>query len=312
MKNYILLSSVILAAIFYGCTKTTGINSTNDVHRVTFSIEPFRSIEEDGSLPTKTGIDDDSGAFSWAQGDTVGIYPDAGSQVYFTVAAGASAGSAEFDGGGWEFKATSSYYSYYPFIGDIYLDRANIPVSYQGQRQAGATDFSHIGKCDYMYTSATQAESGVLQFIYRHLSCLIRLRLTPPEGTYTKLAITAPSQAFVLKGHYDLTAAQPTIAGDTYGNQLVVDLESVTTTAAGQEFVVYLVSAPVNLQGVEFTVSLLNAERKEYQCKKTPSYSYEAGNRYKLGCTSFTEVPQSMGLIIDDWGDGGNIGGDAE
>ena len=163
-----------------------------------------------------------------------------------------------------------------------------------------------------MYTAATHAESGNLQFVFRHLSCLIRLRLTPPEGTYTKLAITAPSQAFVLKGHYDLTAAQPTIAGDTYGNQLVVDLESVTTTAAGQEFVVYLVSAPVNLQGVEFTVSLLNSERKEYQCKKTPSYSYEAGNRYKLGCTSFTEVPQSMGLIIDDWGDGGNIGGDAE
>lgn len=312
MKNCILLSSVILAATFCSCVKTQEISSSIDIHRVTFSIEPFRSIEEDGSLPTKTGIDDDSGAFSWAQGDTVGIYPDAGSQVYFTVAAGESAGSAEFDGGGWEFKTTSSYYSYYPFIGDIYLDRANIPVSYQGQRQTGAADFSYIGKYDYMYTAATHAESGNLHFVYRHLSCLIRLRLTPPAGTYTKLAITAPSQAFILNGHYDLTAAQPAIAGDTYGNQLAVDLESVTTTTADQEFVVYLVSAPVNLQGVEITVSLLNSERKEYQCKKTPSYSYEAGNRYKLGCTSFMEVPQSMGLILEDWGDGGQIGGDAE
>ena len=311
MRKSVLLAAIFVVALSFGCTRTS-IEET--VRSISFRIEPYMVIEEDGRfVNTRTNfMDDGSGTFLWADRDTVGIYPDTGSQIYFNVVLGDDAGHAEFDGGGWAFKAGSTYYSYYPFIGDIYLKRNQIPVSYLGQKQVGTTEHSHIGPYDFMYAPGETVQGGSLNFSYNHLSCIIRLRVVLPAGTYTKLGVTAPSQAFITKGYYDLTSSQPIIIPTELSNQLKIDLESITTTDSSTEFVVYLMSAPVDLMGTQITVSVLNSEKKEFQCKKTPSYAYTAGSICKLGCTSFAEVPQSMGLIIDDWGDGGEIGGDAD
>ena len=317
MKNKALVAAALLVAAFVGCTKATDEMVRNTV---SFTIEPYNVIEENEGQPrTRTTIVDGSNAFLWAKDDTVGIYPDSGSQVYFNLDIGADASTAVFDGGGWDFKASAVYYSYYPFIGDIYLKRDHVPVSYVGQKQTGTgyshiggTAYSHIGPFDYMCTPGTPAENGSINFSYRHLGCIIRLRLVLPAGTYTKLAITAPEDAFTTKGYFDLTSSPAAIIPTAHSNQLAIDLEGIATTGASSEVVVYVMSAPVDLMGKEITISVLNSERKEYQCKKTPSYVFKAGDLCKYACTSFTEVPQSMGLIIDDWGDGGDIGGDAD
>lgn len=282
------------------------------VETVNFEVVNFQYVgEEAGESPkTKTTIVND-GEFIWTENDTVGIYPNTGSQVYFAMTEGAGAKSAEFDGGGWDFKPLSVYYSYYPFIGDIYLDKTNIPTSYTGQKQTGTTGIDHIGPYDDMYTPGTSAENSMLNFSYKHLNCIIRPNVTLPAGTYTRLAITAPSKVFATKGHYDLTAETPEIIGEEYTDQLTIDLENVVLTEQ-TTFRVYLVSAPVNLKGVEITVSVLDSQKKEFQCKKTPSAEYSAGRIGGLTCSSFTEVPQSMGLIIKDWEDGGSISGGAE
>ena len=305
-----LIAAVTVLAYLTSCTKTP---VDNTVRTVSFLMDPCHIWEENGSdAITKTSIVDGSTAFRWAQGDTVGIYPDAGAQIYFTLNVEGDGKSAQFDGGGWEFKSGSTYYSYYPFVGDIYLKRNRIPVSYLGQKQVGTTNFSHVGPFDYMYTEGVSAVSGGLNFQYHRLGCFIRLRCVLPGGTYTKLAITAPEQLFTAKGYFDLTSSSPAIVATEYTNQLTIDLASVTTTGTSAEFVVYLLSAPVDLSGKEITISVLNDQKKEYQCKKTPSAAYVANDLRKLGCTSFTEVPQSMGLIVEDWGNGGSIGGNAD
>ena len=310
MRQFIVCAAICTVAMCLCCTRTP---LEDEIRSVSFNVEPFKVIEEDGSYNrTRTNfLDDGTGTFLWASGDTVGIYPNTGSQVYFKLNVGNDATHAEFDGGGWEFKAGSTYYSYYPFIGNIYLKRDHIPVSYLGQKQVGTSDHSHIGPFDFMYSPGVPVQGGDLDFSYSHLSCIIRLRVVLPAGTYKKLAITAPGQSFITKGYYNLTSSQPVIIPTEHSNQLMIDLESITTTGNSSEFVVYLMSAPVDLTGTQITVSVLNSERKEFQCTKTPSYAYTAGSICKLGCTSFTEVSQSMGLIIDDWGDGGNIGGNA-
>ena len=279
------------------------------IDRVSFVVEDFR-VSDDGQPLTKTGILNDS-EFVWAEGDTVGIYPEKGAQVYFAVEDGAGAKSAVFDGGGWEFKTSAVYYSYYPFIGNIYLDRHKIPVSYSGQKQTGTTGISHIGPYDYLYTAATSSSGGSLSFGYRHLGCIIRPKLTLPAGNYTKLAITAPDKVFVKSGWFDLQSGSPAIVASEYTDQLVIDLQDVSSDGS-TEFKVYLMSAPVSLKGTEITVSVLNDQKREFQCRKTPSADYEHSGIYGLGCSSWTEVEQSMGLILDGWGDGGSIGGDAE
>ena len=296
------------AAIAISCTKQAEF--AGEIRRVTFTADDF-TLAEDGAPGTKTSLVDGTTSFIWSAADTAGVFPSTGSQIYFTASAGAEASSSmAFDGGGWGLLNTETYYSYYPFIGNIYLNRNRIPVSYMNQKQTGASSSSHIGKCDFMYSKG-ELQGQSLGFNYHHMSCIIRAKVTLPEGTYTKLAVTAPTNVFVTNGWFDLMADTPGIIGKTLHNQLGIDLESVSSDGS-TPFYVFVVSAPVNLKGVEITVSVLNSERKEYQCKKTPSGNYLAGTIGGLTCSTWTEVPQSMGLILEDWGDGGSIGGSAD
>lgn len=310
-KHYCFSIVLICITLLAACQKKAVISETDtpEIKSLVFSIAPY--LFEDDTPDTRTALGGENGTtFLWAQGDTVGIYPNTGAQVYFAMASGVGASSADFDGGGWAFKPSSLYYSYYPFIGSIYLNRNHIPVSYLGQKQVGSFT-THIGPYDFMYTAPSSAQDGNVNFLYLHLNCIIRPRLQGlPAGRYTKLAVTAPSAVFPTKGYYDLMAATPAIIPTEWSNQLVIDLEDFTIQEGGEKLV-YLMSAPVEVGGVELTISVLNEQRTEYQCKKTPSGNYPAGMIKGLTCNTFTAVPQSMGLIIDDWGDGGEIGGDA-
>ena len=280
----------------------------SSIDRISFTVEDFSVADDEAQ--TRTSLQNGN-EFIWAAGDTVGIYPDTGAQVYFAMESGAGAHSAVFGGGGWAFKPSSAYYSYYPFIGSIYLDRHRIPVSYTGQKQTGTTGVSHIGPYDYMYTPATSSADGNLSFSYKHLGCIIRLNVTPPMGNYSKLAITAPTEAFVKTGWFDLQSSAPAIVASEYTKQIAIDLDGVSADGVAS-FYVYMMSAPVNLKDTEITVSMLNDQKEEYQCTKTPSKAYESSTIYGLKCASWTKVAQSMGLIVDNWEDGGSISGDAQ
>lgn len=297
---------ICLPILLLGCAKS--IDTSDDIVKsMTFTISDFTLAGED--FETRTSVDSDGGFF-WAAKDTVGIYPNTGSQVFFELTEGEGASSAKFDGGGWDFKSSAVYYSYYPFFGDIYLDRTHIPVSYLGQKQVGTVKTDHIGPYDYMYTEGSSAEDGNVNFTYNHLSCIIKLRLRLPVGTYSKLAITAPSKILPIKGYFSLMADSPEIIPTEYSNQLSIDLEDFVVTDSSADYFVWLLSAPVNLNGVEVTVSVLNGNKTELQCKKTPSREYFRENIYPLGCVSWTEVPQSMSMFIKGWEEGDQIRGE--
>ena len=275
--------------------------------KISFSADDY--ILLDDAPQTKTSIVNNT-TFIWTQNDTVGVYPNTGSQVFFEMTSGAGANGAVFDGGGWAFKASSVYYSYYPFIGDIYLNRNHIPVSFIGQKQPDTASTDHIGPYDFMYTAPTTSDNcGDLHFTFHHLCCIIRPNVTLPAGTWTKLAITAPSKVFALEGYFDLMADQPVIIPTKTSSQIQIDLDNITLTEE-TTFRVFIMSVPVYLNGTEITVSVRNSQGHEYQCKKTPSRDYTAGSIGGLTCNTWTEAP--MSLIIDDWGDGGSISGTAE
>lgn len=241
----------------------------------------------------------------WTLSDTLGIFPQTGAQVYFNTTVEGST-QTSFDGGGWGFKNGVNYYSYYPFIGDIYLDRRHIPISFGNQVQEGVTD-TNIGESCFMYTSPTSAATGSLNFQYHLLPAMMRVRATLPAGTYTNLAITAPSSVFVIDGWYDLMAATPVITPTRMSNQISTRLKNFTLTSQTQ-VEIYLMLAAVNLQGVNITVSILNSEQTEYQQQKTPSGPWNAGLLSGLTCNDMVAVPQSMGLIVDDWEDDNHQG----
>lgn len=256
--------------------------STLDEHlAVTFDAQPIDS--EDGTRSAYV-----NGDFQWTANDTVGIYPATGSQIYFSMAAGAGTSRATFDGGGWGFKSNSVYYSYYPFMADFYLNRHKIPVSFEGQVQDGRNNSEHFGLFDYMYTPGAQVNNNSLVFSYKHLVCIIEVMATLPAGTYKQITLTAPTQAFVTKGYFDLQSNNPQIIATESSNDLTVTFKESVTVNDSDPFSTFLISAPVDLNGVEITVTAVDLDGKRYDCKKTPSRAYLASTRYGLTCSNWS------------------------
>ena len=311
LRHSLTIGLTVFCSLIVSCSKESDAQSDDDIKSLVFSVQDYSIVNDgEGSTQTKTSITNEGG-FLWSDGDTLGIYPSSGSQVFFAMTDGADAKYAKFDGGGWNFKASHTYYAYYPFIGNIYLNKEKIPVSFVGQKQTNTTGTGSFGAFDYMYAPGTSSEAGVLNFEFKHLCCVFKAHVTNlPEGTYTKMAITAPGNYFVKEGHYSLLEAEPSIVGSTFTNQLLVNLEGITL-AKDSEFDIYLLSAPVNLAGKEITISVLDSQKKELQCKKSAK-DFKNGVIYKLNCYVWTEVPQNMGMIIEDWGNGGSITGEAE
>ena len=49
--------------------------------------------------------------FHWEAADTVGIFPNAGSQVYFAMSSGVGTNNVQFNGGAWWLRLESQYSS---------------------------------------------------------------------------------------------------------------------------------------------------------------------------------------------------------
>ena len=247
-------------------------------------------------LPIKDGSDVDTKAsavpngnnvnFSWEATDTVGIFPDLGSQVYFLIdESSVGKSSASFDGGAWALKQNSTYVSYYPLVGEFYLQRDKIPVSFANQKQIG-TSAPFNGARYFLATGPTTSDNGVLRFSYNTLNTIFNINATLPAGTYTKAMMTLNEPLFVEEGTYSLD--DPQIVGTEYTNTLQIDLEDVTLSSQGV-LPIYLMSAPVDLRGKEVTIKVISSDGKKYECVKTLGKNYEAGTRYGLTCNEMTQ-----------------------
>ena len=261
------------------------------VEKIVFDVLPIKDGDDPGTrasaVPNGSTVN-----FAWEETDTVGIFPDKGSQAFFSMESGAGTSSASFDGGGWALKQGTSYISYYPLVGEFYLDRTKIPVSFAGQKQMGTSSPFH-GARYYLATEPTSSENGVLRFSYKTLNTIINVNATLPAGTYTKMSLTIEEPLFVEEGTYSLD--ERTIVGTEFTNKLEIELEDVVLTTDGT-IPIYIMSAPVDLKGKEVTVRIISSEGQHYECIKTPSKVYEAGTRYGLTCDNMVQ----SNVVFDD------------
>lgn len=265
--------------------------------------------EPDAETETKVGFDLASGGgfqLSWAATDTLGVCPDTGSQIYFVVNDPTSQ-TVTFDGGGWALKNSSTYRSYLPFVGDIYLDPERVPVSFDGQFQDGSGAPQASVKAFLASTGTLENESMVFHF--NCMNCYIRVTATLPAGTYRRMILQTEDPLFVEKGIVDLTAASHVITGTKYSRMIYVDLDNFTLASDGT-LVAFIASAPVNLNGVQVSVFFVDDSGIAYRCLKTPSRAYEANMLYGLTCSSFS-VADGFNFGITGWGSGGSYSGTA-
>ena len=289
------------------------------VERVIFEVPAIRFLGEDGE--TRASLSQEQGGsedilFGWEETDTVGIYPNQGAQVYFSMAGGVGTNTASFDGGGWALRERSTYSCYYPFVGGMYLDRNAIPVSFAGQEfspaeqnQAGEQD--PAGEQDqtgeqtglpkfngtrfYLASEGTSSSSGSLKFSFRILNTVIRVRaIGLPAGTYTKLSLSTDEPLFVQKGSFGLESME--ITGKTFSNSLEVSLKDFTlteTSSSENPALIYLTSAPVDLRGKTLTVRIYSSDGNVYLCERHPSLLYEANSWVGVTCSNLRQDSES-------------------
>lgn len=200
--------------------------------------------------------------FVWSVTDSVGIFPDAGSQIYFSMASGAGQVSAAFDGGGWALKKSSEYFSYFPFIPDFYIDKEAIPLSYLGQKQVGNAQENRadIGNYGYMVAKGVaDEETGSLYFNYERLGDLFRVKIPVLPGKYKSLKVRTDDDVLVQKGTYNAVDLGLEVDNPLYADSLTLELENVTFSQPGT-LVAFIMMAPFNYLNRQLTFELTDSE----------------------------------------------------
>ncbi len=305
MKRSLLLVLLLATVAISSCKEKIEDAITAASYKSIEFIVPDIPYYPDDAPSSKAALKTDPIGFQWEANDTVGIFPNQGSQVFFSMENGVGSNSASFDGGGWALKESSSYYSYFPLVGKFYLNPKSIPVSFEGQKQVSTT--SPIGSTRfYLAASGVSNGSGGLTFSYNILNAILNVNCTLPAGVYTKLTLTTENDLFITEGRYNLFASNPAIVNTKKSSTISLDLEDLSLT---EETVLplYIMLAPVDLNGVTITVTVTESTGRKYVCEKTPSRPYLAGKRYGLTCNSFTEYaadyPEGVDSSDQDLGD---------
>ena len=105
MKTYKLLIGLFSLTGFFSCTgdemkEYNWASSNKEVKTITAMV-----VDYGGVTRSELYREDDAIKFRWSVGDKMGIFPDTGDQVCFTIDdSQAGSLSAKFDGGGWGLK----------------------------------------------------------------------------------------------------------------------------------------------------------------------------------------------------------------
>ena len=230
---------------------------------------------------TLYGIADGAVTCTWAENDTVGVFPNEGIQTAFPMSSGAGTKKATFDGGGWALKDGNTYAAYYPNIGEYYLDKHALPVDYTGQTQVGNASMAHLGAYDYMVAAPTVPEFGSANFVFKHLSALVQLKLTIPQpATITSVKLVTETDAFAVKGKVDIMADAPVITPVVSAKEVVLGLKDMVTTEANQVITLYMMLPPADLSTKTLKAIIITDRGRQEVA--LGSKNFKAGTAYAL------------------------------
>ena len=245
------------------------------VENVEMTVEDF---EEDATTRTALSNLTDTGAkFAWAENDTVGIFPNVGDQVSFSMSAGAGTSSATFNGGGWALRTSSSYSAYYPFSrANFYRDSKTIAINMVGQTQNGNDDTSEIGAFDIMAAAPASAETGNVKFAFKHQVSICRIKLTLPENkSFKSVKVIAPSKKFITEAKLDISVATPTITATKTSEEISLSLRNFSTTSTNKELIANMYVLPVDMSADKLIVKVTDVDDNVYTAENVTGVNFE-------------------------------------
>lgn len=269
------------------------VNGGDVVKGINVSLSDFVS---DVAGTRTTYADIDGGVkVTWAEADTIGIFPNQGGQVEFPIEAGTESNQATFDGGGWALKSNSTYSAYYPYRNaNGNYGNKRIQLDFTGQKQVSNGSTAHLGQYDYQATGGVKTNSeGFLNFQFKHLGALMVFNLTVPKaGFYTSLTLTSSEEVFVTKAELDISGNEPVLKPVETINTITLSLDNVKFTSNSSLLTAYLILAPIDL--TQGTLKLDLNGSIHYTSTLT-GHSLEAGKQYNIN--SSLKVPTSSQIF---------------
>lgn len=297
-RIYLLLVGIIaFLSTFVACTEEKEeFFSTNELREITATAKHF--IPETGSRAFS--MVNGNVEFAWADGDTIGIFPNTGAQAYFPILVGSeTSNTASFTGGGWALKNSATYAAYYPFIGDFYMKQTEIPVSYLGQKHVynAENPMAHLSAYDYMVASASTPASGKVNFQFEHLGAFVQLQITmPADETLTSVTLSAEDEVFTIHGVVDLTEETIAIKPTEKSKTLALEVEGVTTTEENNVATLYLMLAPVDMTGKTLK-AIVKTQSGVTETITLTSKNFEAGKAYGVSGVMNTSGSYKDGVV---------------
>lgn len=256
-------------------------------------------LDSDIPITKNIAVITDKGVnYIWAETDTVGIFPSAGSQLFFSMSEGAGKTDASFDGGGWALKSESNYYSYFPFVPDFNIDKGSIPFDYRGQKQDGngsnITGASgNIGKYCFMAAKGNATQSGSLYFDYKRIGALFILTVPAEAGSYESATVLVDSKVIPFKGTFNAVTVDQKMYNTEVTDTVSIKFNNLTLTSKGL-ITFYMMLPPFNYLDRQFSIVTTKTDG-------TTAISSFAGKDFSvektyLRNTNFSVSPASIGV----------------
>ena len=331
-QNRIILCSALSLLMAGSCSDHDEV--TNELPLEPQELTGFRVVApafEFDDKDSRLQVDMDGAGFAvkWNGKDTLGIMPSEGAQAPFplNMVGEVLSSTANFTGGGWALLPSVTYSAYYPYIGDIYLDKNNIPVSYLGQWQQHNADYNNIASYIYMAANAVVPKEGVANFQLKHVGCYTLMEIHTPEPTaLSSLLLVVDEPLFVHRGRLNMASPNLVLEPQVKSDTIAFNLEGVETTSEQLTAQLCFMFAPTNLEGKKVKAVLRDADGYEediefagknleagkaykfdgleyvvYTQHEQPAWKYdETQNQFQSGMTAVVTVPKSMKKFVGE------------
>ena len=286
------LSALVACGEDAAMEESLNLSNGKTLERISITGKDFQI---DGATRSSVVIDHNGVNFLWAANDTVGIFPNSGSQAEFAMEEGVGMQTATFNGGGWALKHSATYSAYYPY--NFYnRDLTKIPVKYEGQTQDGNAATSHLGAYDYMAASVATPSNGAVAFDMQHMGALVMLQTNLDEAkTLTSVALKANADVFTTTGTMDLSVVNPAITTTSTTNTFTIALSNFTV-AENETSTIYFMLAPTNLVGETLEITLSD-EDGEYIKYEVAGKNFVAGTAYAYTLTDGKKQNLTYNLV---------------
>jgi len=248
MKHCYLFSAGMILLALCACTRETFIGGPGEEVSAVQVIGPADIVFEEPATRGTEIINGSTLRFSWAMGDSLGIFPDKGNQVEFPITSTEGGTSAVFDGGGWGLKNGSSYAAYYPFsVWNYHRNNKKILLDYSGQVQDGNGSFAHLSAYDYLASSRETPANGQVTFEMSRLGAILYIDIVVPEPTVVNsLVISCDEEIFTEKADLDISGEEAAVTPKKMTNTLTLEFKNTTTTTANETVRGYMAVYPVD------------------------------------------------------------------